>query len=136
MITIYHKITDHFDWDNFSCPHCGLLYITKRFYGHIEKLESIRLRLNFPLIVNSAQRCEIHNAEVGGETNSQHLIFATDVTPEFTHDDTHSSWIAKLKSLQSEFYTTFDGVGFYDNFVHGDLRGSKAFWDNRTKKDS
>lgn len=36
-------------------------------------LEPARQRLGRPIVVNSGYRCSIHNATVGGVTNSQHM---------------------------------------------------------------
>jgi hypothetical protein len=134
MIQIYKKITDHFDWDNFECACCGELFITQRFYRHVELIEKIRTDVGWPIGVNSGHRCKRHNEAVGGEEKSEHLIFATDLTPIFEEHDTDVTWEAKRKTLYDMGLEKFDGVGLYDWGVHYDLRGFKAKWDRRKVK--
>ncbi len=131
MIQIYRKITDNFQYEDFACPDCGLLNLTKRFWKHIVFVQMIRENLGFPMNVNSGQRCPFHNKTVSGEEHSEHLIFATDVSPVFLPTDTDAVFEAKVHSLWVEFDKVFDGVGRYDTFAHGDLRGHRARWDNR-----
>ncbi len=40
----------------------------------LEALEDFRAKVGKPVIINSAYRCPIHNAEVGGAPNSQHML--------------------------------------------------------------
>ena len=131
MIQIYYKITDHFKWDDFECSCCGEIFLTRRFFKHIDLLEQIRIEIGWPIGVNSGHRCKKHNIAVGGEDKSQHLIFATDLTPIFTEHDTDDIWLQKKTQLYERGLEVFDGVGLYDWGVHLDLRGFKAKWDNR-----
>ncbi len=128
MIQIYRKITDNFEWEDFACPCCGELLITSRFFKHIEILQSIREKLGFQMNVNSGHRCFRHNKVVGGEEHSEHLNFATDVSPVFLSTDSDTIFEAKVHTLWVEFDKVFDGVGIYSTFVHGDLRGKRARW--------
>lgn len=132
MIKLNFNITDNFKWSDFCCPCCGELFITPRFYKHIELLQAIREELGFPMNINSGHRCKKHNASLPDSApNSQHLIFATDVSPVFNPSDSDGIFNAKVHSLWQKFDKVFDGVGRYNAFVHGDLRGSRARWDYR-----
>lgn len=59
------------------CKCCGQLPPFAR--GNIEALvcevlDPAREKLGSPIVVNSGYRCPKHNKEVGGATNSQHLL--------------------------------------------------------------
>ena len=89
----------------------------------IALLDKLRETIGVPLEISCGYRCEIHNADVGGVSNSQHLYgIACDIlVPEgFTVDE-----LADFAE-----YVGFDGIGRYydDNFVHVDTRGSVARW--------
>lgn len=51
----------HFTRDEFKCKHCGKNKIEDSF---VDKLEALRVRVGFPLIVSSGYRCPTHNAAV------------------------------------------------------------------------
>ena len=126
---IYRKITDNFEYDDFVCPDCSLLPLTPRFYKHVEILQGIRERLGFPMNVNSGYRCEKHNASLPDSApHSEHLIFATDISPVFLSTDSDAVFEAKVHTLWLAFDAVYDGVGLYKTFIHGDLRGRKARW--------
>ena len=86
----------------------------------LEKLDELREMIGGPLELSCAYRCPEHNAEVGGEPNSQHLLGnAADVlVPDFDHCNTvdQLAWYAEQVG--------FDGIGIYpeDEFVHVDVR--------------
>ena len=88
-----------------------------------------RLRLmtfGKPIIVNSGYRSPEHNAAVGGVPNSQHVLgTAADIRPEDLND------LPELQEICNEMNAR-GGVGFYNTFVHVDVRGERARWDNRT----
>lgn len=66
------KLTDHFNLIEFTCPcGCGETSIDARL---LAVLEDIRTKLGRPVRINSGYRCPPHNAAVGGETDSRHLI--------------------------------------------------------------
>ena len=71
--------------------------------------------------VNCGYRCVKHNAEVGGEENSQHLLgTAADIDANNVEE-----LAQKFESLLA------DGVGRYDNFVHVDTRSGRIGDDYR-----
>ena len=86
----------------------------------LEKLDELREMIGGPLELSCAYRCLEHNAEVGGEPNSQHLLGnAADVlVPDFDHCNTvdQLAWYAEQVG--------FDGIGIYpeEEFVHVDVR--------------
>ena len=70
---------EFFRIDEFRCPCCG----TGRPAALLVLwLEGLRRAWGGPVVVNSGFRCGRHNAEVGGVSNSRHLIgCAADVRP-------------------------------------------------------
>lgn len=119
-----YYITEHFRYGDLICPCCDQLMLVPAVYRHMSMLESLQRELGIPLVVTSGFRCEKHNAAVGGQARSWHLLFATDVTLRDTPVDT-----AVLKELYRLADTVgFGGVGLYDEHVHLDLRPEPARW--------
>ena len=94
----------------------------------IELCNRIREAYGRPIVVNSGYRSEAHNAKVGGEKNSLHVLGqAADLAPLKKDMD----WLPFLHQLALNLNPR-GGVGLYDTFVHVDIRGKKARWDNRS----
>ena len=105
-----------------GCCDGGAYMVSPRL---LDLLDQLRENIGGPLELNCAYRCPEHNAEVGGITNSQHVLgTAADVArPDF------------LTMSQFEWYVRqlpFDGIGVYHadagDFIHVDVRedGSDA----------
>lgn len=95
----------------------------------IDLCNAIREEFGRPLKVNSGYRSPEHNESVGGVSNSLHTLGqAADLAP-LAKDMEH---IAKLHRIAKKLNPS-GGVGLYDTFVHVDVRGYAARWDNRTK---
>ena len=82
-----------------------------------------RIRDEFGMIkINSACRCEAHNAKIGGSKNSQHLLGrAVDFAP----------YGADVSAVREWTIETFPAVsvGKYNSFVHIDTRsGGAKYW--------
>lgn len=119
-------LSEHFAENEFICKHCGKSKINPRL---IELLEQLRYNAGgYPLYINSGYRCEVHNKNVGGVPNSQHVQGnAADI-----------SCPKQLSFGEFKWYVDqlpFDGVGIYefDNFIHVDVRdggkNSKIYWE-------
>jgi len=95
------------------------------------QLQALRDELGKPIHINSAYRSEEYNAKIGGVSNSQHImgraadIVIKDMTPMEVYI-TIELLIEKGDILQG-------GLGMYDSFVHMDIRGTKARWNNQKK---
>lgn len=61
----------HFKKSEFTCK-CGC-NLNNINVSMVEVMENIRNHFNKPVIITSGTRCEKHNREVGGTTNSKHL---------------------------------------------------------------
>ncbi len=64
------RLSKHFTQSEFSCHHCGQCKVNMELVIALEKL---RNKINHPIIITSGYRCPLHNKEVGGAKNSQHL---------------------------------------------------------------
>lgn len=79
------------------------------------ELDVLRAAMAIPLIVNSGARCLKRNRQVGGARDSMHLQgLAADI--QWPADPAYR-W--KLVNLASQ---RFSGLGFYDTFIHLDMR--------------
>lgn len=100
----------------FVCKHCGCLPEGGMNAVLLEKLDQLRERVGAPIIVTSGYRCPVHNANVGGVPNSQHVLgTAADIVCDAVS-------VNELADLAAEI--GFDGIGRYydDCFVHVDCR--------------
>jgi uncharacterized protein YcbK (DUF882 family) len=65
------NLSPHFTKAEFACKcGCGFCDVDPAL---ITGLESLRLNLNRPILINSGCRCAAHNAAQGGAKNSQHV---------------------------------------------------------------
>lgn len=121
----------HFSDDEMKCK-CAYADCTKLPHNGINPelfklLEKIREHFGKPVTINCAYRCKKHNADVGGEKNSQHLYGnAADIVVQGIDAD--------KVFLYTDSINPCGGVGRYNTFTHVDVRGSKARWDYRKKK--
>lgn len=122
-------MSKHFKKEEFACQcGCGFDYVDPRLESGLELLRDI---LRKPIIINSGCRCKKHNAEVGGEPNSQHLlgkaadIRIVGILPQR---------IFQAAALVPEFQQ--GGIGIYDTWLHVDVRtdGRPHRWDKRKRK--
>jgi len=108
-------------WPNFfpvelACSCCGeLLFLP----DHFDCIQSVRTDLGQPLILNSAHRCAIHNARVGGAPLSEHKKIAFDINLS-GHD--------KAALLSACRRAGFTGFGFYSTFLHVDCGRPRRWW--------
>jgi hypothetical protein len=124
-------ITDHFKWSEIVCPCCQRVKINSGLYRHMGLLESLRIRVGFPIIIRSGYRCQSHNIAIGGSDGSEHLSFATDIRAE-NYDE------SKLKTLYKEIISmnrgdggpVWMGIGLYNAHIHIDCRHTSepVYW--------
>lgn len=119
------KLREHFEDKEFACK-CGCGFC-KPDPLLLDGLEELRHVLgDKPIIINSACRCEKHNAESGGAKTSQHLtgkaadIRVAGVTPEQLREAAYKVPVFN-----------HGGIGIYNWGIHVDVRGHKARWDYR-----
>jgi uncharacterized protein YcbK (DUF882 family) len=115
------QISEHFKLSEFECREGREVKLHK---GLIIKLEKLRKRIGQPLIINSGYRTPEYNKKIGGAEKSQHMKgTAADIRK------VDGLTIDEMASLAEA--VGFDGIGKYDNFIHVDVRGYRARWDNR-----
>jgi len=106
----------HFSAAEIACPCCGETYVWPEA---IDALERLRAAMIAPLQIDSAHRCALHNARVGGAPLSMHKKLAFDVALT-GHDP------ARL--LAEARRAGFRGFGFGQTFLHLDTRARPAHW--------
>lgn len=124
------RITPHFLWVELICVHCQRIRVDDRLFQHMDLLEQLRVWWAAPLRVTSGYRCPKHNKAVGGAKRSQHLHFATDIQAiSFGSRQRQVDAVDQLADKAEQL--GFDGIGRYSTFVHLDIRGEKAAWNDR-----
>lgn len=126
------KIGTYFDDYEFACS-CGRHAVDDN--GHnvldhiidkrlVDVLDAIRERLAVLLYINSGYRYPEHNAEVGGVSNSQHVL---GTAADITYNGIDVDYLAQVAEECGA-----DGIGKYYNqdFVHVDVRGYAARWND------
>ena len=106
----------HFSRREIACPCCGEICIWPEA---LDALEALRTAMNAPLHIDSAHRCALHNARVGGAPLSLHKRLAFDIALG-GHDP------ARL--LAAARAAGFTGFGFGQTFLHLDKRAHPARW--------
>ena len=127
------KLTKNFNKSEFESKDGSSM--PKEVFYNIQKvanqLQFLRDYLGKSIRVNSAYRSPRHNASIGGVKNSQHVLGkASDIVVSgLTTTEVYNiieELIDKGDMLQG-------GLGLYNSFVHYDIRGGKARWNNTTK---
>lgn len=126
------QITKNFNISEFKC-NCGC-EMPHEVYENVVKLalqlQNLREAINKPVKINSAYRCEKHNKEIGGVSNSQHLLGKASDIKIKGFPPKQISFV--IEHLIRDGYMWEGGIGVYDSFIHYDIRGDKARWDYRT----
>ena len=114
-------VSKHFREAEFACNHCHEIHPDGVNPELVAMLEKLRSHFDAPVSINSGYRCPVHNSNVGGAKNSQHLHGrAADVVVKgHTPSEVHA-WADKANPN--------GGVGKYNTFTHIDVRSGKARW--------
>ena len=123
-------MTRNFKIQEFDCK-CGCEMPVEVFQNVVKlatQLQILRDYIGKPIHINSAYRCESHNAKIGGSPRSQHkLCKAADIR-------INGMKPVEVFSLIEDLIDRGDmlqgGLGLYDTFVHYDIRKTKARWTN------
>ena len=115
----------YFKKSEFACK-CGKYcdgYPAEIDMGMVKIADEIRARIGRPISINSGLRCKTHNANVGGVSNSQHLLGkAADLgcpigcTP------------SQMASIAETIMGNTGGIGIYPWGIHIDTRSTKSRW--------
>lgn len=121
-------MTNNFDISEFECScGCKMPNDVKR---NVEKLANnlqiVRDILDEPIRVNSGYRCKSYNKDIGGVSNSQHILGnASDlVVSNLSPDKVYTA----LDRLMDGGFIDQGGLGKYNTFTHYDTRGHEARW--------
>ena len=116
----------YFTRAEFKCKCCGKYcdgYPVDIDMNMVKIADKIRHIIGKPVPVNSGIRCKTHNANVGGVSNSQHLLGkAADLgcpsgcTPE------------QMASIAESIMGNTGGIGIYSWGIHIDTRSAKSRW--------
>ena len=122
------QLSEHFHSSEFDCHgeycNCG---------GRGDLMNPLLIRLleklryncgGYPLYINCGYRCAMHNAEINGAYNSQHLYFnAADVACPEQMSIEEFKWYVDTTRVDG---LGFDGIGVYypeeGDFIHVDVR--------------
>ncbi|MFH6966492.1 YcbK family protein [Flavobacterium sp. FlaQc-28] len=123
------QLTKNFKSEEFDCKD-GTAVPIKYMNNCKEVAENLQVLRDYlgvlVTITGSGYRTPTHNAKVKGAKNSQHLtcsaadINAKGYTPKLL--------AVKIETLIKEGKMKQGGLGIYPNFVHYDIRGTKARW--------
>lgn len=110
----------YFSEREMACNCCGQLPrdgIDQKLY---DVLDQIRIMVGKPLYLNSVYRCPIHNAEVGGVPNSQHVL---GTAADIDATDIGVDELADICEQALGLFGIEGGVGRYwsQNFCHIDV---------------
>lgn len=94
-------------------------------------LQKVRNVLRQPIHINSGYRSLYHNLAIGGKTNSQHLIgMAADISMK---NYTAKDLVIIFERMINNGEIKQGGLALYNGFVHYDIRGTKARWNDSTR---
>lgn len=124
------NLTPDFTLSEFNCN--DGTKIPQKYMANVKELANnlqvLRDELNQPIHVNSAYRHPEYNKRIGGAKFSQHLTAsASDIV---VRDMTPKKVAKTILKLIKQGKIKEGGVGLYNGFVHYDIRGKKARWDN------
>ena len=105
-------------------PHC--VYENIKELG--KNIQVVRHFIGKPMKINSGYRSIRHNRIIGSKDTSQHTYGkACDISIE---DISPIELYEIIEALIEEGAIREGGLGLYNTFVHYDIRGTKARWDN------
>ena len=115
----------YFKKSEFACK-CGKYcdgYPAEIDMGMVKIADEIRARIGRPISINSGLRCKTHNANVGGVSNSQHLLGkAADLGCPI-------GWTpSQMASIAESIMGNTGGIGIYTWGIHIDTRSAKSRW--------
>lgn len=122
--TVWDEIK-YFKKHEFACK-CGKYcdgYPAEIDMNMVKIADEIRSRIGKPININSGLRCKTHNSNVGGVSNSQHLLGnAADLGCPSGFTPT------QMASIAEDVMGDTGGIGIYSWGIHIDTRSAKSRW--------
>jgi len=112
--------------EEFACPCSACNQSNHIDLRLVDRLDYSRKYANIPFIINSGYRCEAHNTEIGGSTNSAHMLgLAADIRAETSGQ--------RYLILNALMHNGFKRIGIYKTFIHADMatvstHGQDVIW--------
>ena len=128
------KLTNNFWLKEFNCKDGTIVpdNLIDNVQLLAEQLQVLRDVIGEPIQINSAYRHGAYNQSVGGSKNSQHILAkAADIV--VGEGFTPKLIVGAIEGLIASGEMLEGGLGLYDNFVHYDIRGTRARWNFSTK---
>ena len=125
------NLTKNFKLNEFKCKGGGVMdsYVLSNVLELSSSLQIIRDCIGYPISITSAYRSLEHNRSIGSKDTSQHVLGkAADLQVKELIPIELYETIEALIELE---YIPEGGLGLYNTFVHYDIRGYKARWNNR-----
>jgi len=124
------NLTNDFTLKEFECN--DGTEIPQKYIENVKELaknlQVLREEIGLPISINSSYRHPEYNKRIGGAKFSQHLTAsASDIV---VRDMTPKKVAKTILKLIKNGKMKEGGVGLYNGFVHYDIRGTKARWDN------
>lgn len=116
--------SDDFDaWElRCKCPICQQEVPNECDPKAVAALQAVRDEVGFPLILNSAYRCELHPMEARkAKPGTHHQGIAFDIRVPWGGQ--------RIQILEAALKHGFKGFGFANGFLHIDYRNEFASWD-------
>lgn len=124
------KLTEHFYLSEFQSKDLAAFpeEVKQNLLVLAENLEVLRTHLGQPIIITSGYRSPDHNEKIGGASESMHLtgkaadIKVAGMSARMLH--------GQIDMLIKHGKMKEGGLGLYSTWVHYDVRGTKARWNN------
>lgn len=123
------KLTKNFNRQEFDCKDGTI--VPEKYLKNVQEvadnLQVLRNYLEVPVsVTGSGYRSPSHNKKVKGAKFSQHLTASgADINAE-GYEPKQLAEVIELLILKGKMKQ--GGIGVYPNFVHYDIRGTKARW--------
>lgn len=101
-----------FDSKDLACPCCGVMLMDSKF---ISKATTVQFGMQEDFKINSAYRCEKHNAAVGGAPDSRHV---QGIAMDIECEKGPKRWLLIKLAMQNGM----NGIGVGRTFIHLDGR--------------
>jgi len=124
------KLTKNFKRSEFECKDGTPMTENqlKNIQELAKNLQVLRDALDKPINITNAYRSRSHNQAIGGSKFSQHVLGkAADI---YVEGYTPKELAKVIEGLIKDEKMSEGGIGIYsnNNFVHYDIRGTKARW--------